>query len=37
MKPLRGLQLSSENLSVALLGKNLARHSQTERCSPSIR
>jgi hypothetical protein len=34
--PLCGLQLSSKNLSVALLRKNLAWHAQAERGPPTI-
>jgi hypothetical protein len=37
MKPLRGLQLSSKKLGVALLRKNLAWHTQAEGCSPPFR
>lgn len=37
MKPLRGLQLGSENLSVALLGKNLSRQHGFSRESLELR
>jgi hypothetical protein len=35
MKPLRGLKFSSKDFGLTRLRKNLAAHTQAERCPPS--